>query len=320
MSTISIKHVLLSDDIYMSDKIDLDNLMLTFMAGVDVDVDDVHFVAGSVSQDVLDDPAKLCVEVGGAEDKDAEKQNNFDHHPKPGKAGQTHLSAAAQFFKRLSIVCDYVNYMDTGDREKVELDKAKGFPSLVQLISGMLLVVKDRKERVRHGHQILKAVLRSGINPFEESMERILDRLPHGRAWAAAKKKHEALFTEVLELAEWTKTGRGHKLASVETTWFGAPGALQGSGAVLVVAYNPAMELDDDRIIGKFTIAAHKNSGISVRPLLEKLNAMEVARGGHGTWGGPVDENGEGTIIGSPQGFSSALLLKEVVTVIKEVL
>jgi hypothetical protein len=297
-------------DILLPQKLDLDVMLLTLFAGVDAGQDNVRFVAGSASGPELADPDVLCVEVGGS---GMVAENCFDHHSGSGAGkGKTSLSAAAQFFERVATLFRYVDEVDCGKLERV---KKVGFPSLLQLVSGMLFAVKDSKLRLQYGHAILRAVLQSGINPYEESMEAILDKVPGARSWAEAKRLHEERGETVMRGAQWFTTAAGKKLAAIETDWIGAPGALYGCGADVVVALNPRMEMGD-RTIAKFTIASPKEKDISVRPVLAKLEALEIERSEKGGWGGP----NHGTIIGSPQDRSSSLLMEEVVQIAQEML
>lgn len=293
-------------EVLLPNKLDLDVMGVAWLFGIAAD-DNVRFISGSATGEELADPNVLCVEVGGA---GRTAENNFDHHAGAQGNTQTQLSAAAQVLERVARLFRYIDDVDRGELSRV----AKiGFPSLLQLVSGMQLVVKDPKLILQHGKEILGAVIRSGINPYEESMEKILDLVPGARAWAAAKLTHERQGEEVIRCARWLTTSAGRKLAVIETTWIGAPGALYGHGADIVVALNPSMELGGGTI-RKFTIASQKEKGISVRPVLEALEAMETLESGEGGWGGP----NHGTIIGSPQHRSSSLTIEAVLRTVVE--
>lgn len=280
-------------------KVDLDTMTTAIVLGLNPAETVFRFVTGSANAQALNDASVACIEVGGS---GRTEKNNFDHHAPPSLAGKTiNLSACAQALERLARLVRYVDELDRGARRAEDGDGT--FPSLAQLISGMLLCVKKPEERMTRGMEILKEVLQSGIDPYG-CMEPILATIPEAKIWTSAKRKHDALFVEVCASAQWFTTASGKKLAVVETTWIGAPGALYGQGAEVVVCLNPAMECGPTTI-RKFTIAANNNS---VLPALQELNKLEQG------WGGPS----HGTIGGSPQGVSSQLTAESVVRVVQE--
>ncbi|MFH2104729.1 MAG: hypothetical protein ABII72_00635 [Parcubacteria group bacterium] len=238
----------------------------------------------------------VCLETGGS---GRTEENNFCHHS-PLADGTVNLSACAQALERLARLVRYVDEMDRGI-VRAELEESAGFPSLSQLISGMLLVVRDPKQRMVKGLGILKAVLQSGIDPYG-CMEEILDKVPNGRWFTEQKRLHNLHFEEVCEQAQWLTTQSGRRLAVVETTWIGAPGALYGKGANIVVALNPEMECGKETI-RKFTVAGND---VNITSALDQLNKLETG------WGGP----NHGTICGSPQGRNSQLSLEIVADVV----
>jgi hypothetical protein len=123
------------------------------------------------------------------------------------------------------------------------------------------------------------------------------------RKWAAAKRDHERFSEQVCGHAKWYFTAEGLKVAVVETSWYGAPGALYGKGADIVIALNPNFE-QAGVTYRKFTVAG---KDIVLTPVMEQLNQLENG------WGGPA----HGTICGSPQGRSSELSLEQVLTVVR---
>lgn len=304
-------------DYLLPKKADLDSLLCAFLTGFDPKQDRARFVSGSASQTDLRDPKILCIECGSTGDEDRDARSNTFDGGHAGVAGNLRaaVSATRQFAKRLERLAEYVEDVDVG-----KLTRTAGvFPTLVQLVSGMLLVVSDPLERHAQGNAIFRAVLFSPeVDPYG-SMEPILDDIPGAHAWVEAKRRHEEKLAEVAKDARWFTTTAGKRLAVIETTLIGAPGALFALGAEVVVALNPAMELANRSKIAKLTIAADKERAISVQPALPVLEEMELARSGKGGWGGPTVAPGQPRgIIGSPQDRSTALTLDEAASVVIE--
>lgn len=276
-------------------KVDLDTILTALVMGVNPIEQAFVAIAGSASAVQLADPSILCIEVGGSGRVD---KNNFDHH----LPGQTSLSAAAQSLERMARIIRYVDDLDCGRMDKTVLNKA-GFPTLAQLISGMLLVVKSPKKQMEQGLIVLREVLHSGIDPYG-CMEPILDSIPHARWWAAQKKLHERDLDKVYTDAQWFTTASGCKLAVIETELIGIPGTLYGKGADLVIAFNPKFEVKG-KCIRKFSVCGNE---IKVNSILEKIEETG--------WGGPQ----HGTFVGSPTDKSSNLTIEEVKDLVVEVL
>ena len=276
-------------------KVDLDTLLASYLMGARMHEPSVscRAVRGSAAEEELSDPTVLTVEVGGS---GRVAENNFDHH---GSDATVDLSSARQVLDRLSRLVQYVDELDRGHRRH---EDGCRFPSLAQLVAGMLLSVEAPEEQMREGHRILAAVIESGIDPYG-SMEPILDELPDGRAWAEAKRTHDHQGAQAISSATWSTTAGGLRLAAVETEWFGAPGALMGQGADVVVCRNPA---HGDQKVSKFTVAVRRDRGLTVTPALEELRKLEEG------WGGPAHK----TICGSPQGRSSVLGLEGVIEIV----
>lgn len=280
-------------------KVDLDTLLATFLMGARASESSIvswRCVRGSASDEELSDPTVLAVEAGGS---GRTAENNFDHHG-PGAPDK---SSARQVFERLGRLVQYVDELDRGHLNRLG---RYAFPSLSQLVAGMLLSVSEPEEQMRRGHRILAAVVESGIDPYG-SMVPILDEVPGARAWAETKRVHDEKGGEAIASATWYTTEGGLRLAVLETTWFGAPGALMGRGADVVVCLNPA---HGDQKTRKFTVAVRRDRGVTVVPALEKLVKLEKG------WGGPA----HGTICGSPQESSSALGLEEVADIVRAAL
>ncbi|MBI2473910.1 hypothetical protein HYV70_05160 [Candidatus Uhrbacteria bacterium] len=283
-------------------KVDLDTLVTSLVLGLNPSEILFKAVAGSVSEVMLADTSVMAIEVGGS---GRVAENNFDHH---SSKGGTTLSSAAQALERLARLVRYVDELDRGDR-RAEYVKDGGFPSLSQLISGMLLVEHSPNVRMERGLELLKVVLHSGIDPFG-SMDAILDFIPQGRLYASTKREHDRQFEEMSRTATWYTTNEGRRFAVVETSWIGALGVLYGKGADIVLALNPEMSKSDGNgSYKKFTLAVNRSVvDITVFPVLEELLKLEEG------WGGP----NHGGICGSPVGRNSELEIQQVVQIVIE--
>lgn len=283
-------------------KVDLDTLMAAYLMGERssrVARPVRRQVRGSACGEDLGNTEVLCLEVGGSGRDDA---NCFDHHSSPSDVERTiNSSAAAQVFDRLARVTAYVDAVDRGEHRP---GREVGFPSLTQLVSGMLLTVRDAQERFNWGLAIVQAVVEAGLDPTRESMAPILDWIEPAKNWAEAKRTHDAQASEVCSLARWFTTKAGLSLAVIETAWSGAPGALYGLGADVVIALHPSY---GEGQIRKYTLAGNSHS---VLPALKELNSLESG------WGGPAT----GTIGGSPQDRSSELEMDDVISVVLKLL
>lgn len=277
-------------------KVDLDTIATAFVMGANPIEQVFVAISGSASSSQLADPSNLCIEVGGS---GRTEDNNFDHH----NSGQTSLSAAAQSLERLAKIIRYVDDVDCGRLTK---KKKKVFPSLVQLISGMLLVVKNPEDQMKQGLVILREVLHSGIDPYG-CMEPILKEIPDAHIWVSKKREHEKKMQQICGNAMWFTTKAGRKLAVVESDLFGIPGVMQGQGAEIVVALNPEHR-SGKKAIRKFTICG--SGGIRVDDVLKTIVKKEDG------WGGPA----HGTIIGSPTNRDSTLSKEEVANIVVNVL
>lgn len=280
-------------------KVDLDTIATSLVLGINP-LDQKLHCKGSASENELSDSSTLCIEVGGS---GRISENNFDHHESSSFERIPDLSACAQALERLACLIRYVDEVDRGMRPDVQGAKI-GFPTLVQLVSGMKLIVKDPEVQLAKGLEIFRTVLQAGIDPYG-CMDIISRHLPEAQEWIQAKREHEQLFEEVCTHANCFTTENGINVAVVETSWIGVPGALYGKGADLVIVFNPSFE-QSGKIIKKFTVAARKESGLKVSPALSELNKLEKG------WGGPA----HGTIIGSPTGKSSNLSLTQVTNIV----
>lgn len=287
-------------------KVDLDTLTTALVLGLNPGTVAFRAVPGSASSAALADRSVVAIEVGGS---GRAAENNFDHHSSDGQATGMSLSSCAQALERLARLVRYVDELDRGVRRAEHVENG-GFPSLSQLISGMLLVVKGPEERMEKGLEILRVVLQSGVDPYG-SMESILEAVPQASVYARTKREHDRQFELVCANATWFTTQSGHKLAMVETPWIGAPAALYGKGAKIVIALNPAMrKRSGDETYRKFTIAVNSSEvqGLTVFPVLEELTKLEEG------WGGP----NHGGICGSPVDKDSSLSMETLVSIVTE--
>lgn len=292
-------------------KIDLDTVGAAFLSGVSRE-DEVEVLRGcQATEEDLANPEVLCIEVGGS---GRVSEGNFDHHgPRapnlPSAMKQVWSAAVVEACRKNKNSCvglqapaplyklvDYINLLDTRGPQALG-QKAEGlFPVLSDLFAGLLLTEREPVEQLHKGVELLRDVVAGGWDPYG-SFKGLRD------SWAEAKAENNRQMAKAVEQAQWGTTASGLKLAWLGTDFFGAPGALYGNGAQVVVAFSrhfgPAG-------VPKFTIAGN---GIKVDGALPKLNALEPG------WGGPST----GTIIGSPR-EGSHLTLEEVVKIVKETL
>ena len=122
-------------------KVDLDTIAAAFVMQVRPAEQAFRAIAGSAGRMDLEEPTTLCLEVGGS---GRVGENNFDHHD---SNQPTLLSAAAQSLERLAKIIRYVDEMDRGIH-KGKTYEAPHFPSLVQLVTGMLICERDPNQQM----------------------------------------------------------------------------------------------------------------------------------------------------------------------------
>lgn len=277
-------------------KIDLDTCGAAFLLGVTRE-DEVEVLRGNATEADLANPEVICIEVGGS---GRVSENNWDHH----EAGGPEKSATFQIWEYLERsvkyqeLIEYIDLLDTKGPQSLpgygKIVEGIEYPSyLSTLFAGMLLTERNPVEQLHKGIEILRAVAESGQDPY--GMIKGFD------SYAKAKAENTRQIAKALERARYETTQGGLKMGYLETQFFGAPGALYGNGAQVVVALNPDMNG-----VRKFTIAGN---GIRVDAVAPKLNQLEAG------WGGPAT----GTILGSPR-EGSQLSLEEVVKIVKETL
>ena len=220
------------------------------------------------------------------------------------------------------MLSSYVDAIDVWGPEKLRsyvkelgIEPGEVFPSLSDVVSGMMLRVKEPREQFFRGIEILKTIQEMDwddvFHPkFTEAVEGGVDikvtlfgpiQNPAFADYVKAKLENSLRVEEAVRKAQWATTKQGRKMAYLETEFYGAPGALYALGAEIVVVLDPRF-----RGIRKFTIAG--NNGVRVDSILPLLSEREAG------WGGPST----GTIIGSPQEKDSQLSIKEVVEIVRE--
>ncbi|NQU78127.1 hypothetical protein HQ544_05515 [Candidatus Falkowbacteria bacterium] len=304
-------------------KIDLDTCGATFLLGISRE-EKVVVVRGEAASSDLNDGEVICIEVGGSGQM---ALNNWDHHaedgPKHSATSQVgYCLAKPECFcgafhwgiveeEDLRNTCEakwvsggsyevasligYINLLDTKGPEAIRQQTGGDvlFPTLSDVFAGMLLTERDPVEQLHKGVELLRDVLATGQNPW--------GTISGFDSYALAKAGNNRRVAEAVEQAEWQTTASGLKLAHLETDFFGAPGALYGVGAKVVVAYSPHF---GSARVPKFTVAGN---GVRVDAVLAELNARESG------WGGPPT----GTIIGSPRD-GSTLTLSVVVDIVRK--
>jgi len=280
-------------------KVDLDVCGAAYLLGVTRE-EEVEVLRGDASPSDLFDPDVWCIEVGGAGRIDL---NNWDHH---GPEAEGLRSATLQVFYRCWVSAStlprrqLVNYIDRLDVEGPRaLGQSPGFPTLSDVFSGMLLVTRDSVEQLHRGVEILCKVVQEEIDPFGRMP---VEKIPQWATFAEAKAENDRQMAEAVKSAQWTETSSGLKLGFLETRFWGAPGALYGQGAQVVVVLNP--NFHGTR---KATIAGND---IRVDAVLPRLSELEPG------WGGPAT----GTILGSPREEGTKLFLEEIVDIVKKTL
>jgi hypothetical protein len=158
----------------------------------------------------------------------------------------------------------------------------------------MLLSERDPKEQFFKGIELLRAVVESRPDPY--------GTIKGFDSYAAAKAENDRQVAGVVKTANWDTTQSGLRIASTESRFIGALGALYEAGAKIAIVLNP-----DFNGIRKFTVAGN---GVRIDAILPELNAREQG------WGGPAT----GTILGSPQKISSKLTIEEIVEIVKNAL
>ncbi|MBU0568057.1 hypothetical protein KJ693_07665 [bacterium] len=256
-------------------KSDMDTCLCGLILGISRN-DEVVGIQGEAGKEDLENRDIVCIEAGGSGQVGL---NNFDHHNTaedlpPACRQAFELKGGNNALERL------VEYVATVDVDPTSLPRAD-FLTLSNVFSGMLLSVKDRREKFFCGMDIFQRVLGLDLDPFGKMPE-----LLEWKTWIEVKKREKERLSEVVKKAEFFESRSGLKIGFVETDVIGAPGKLYGLGCDLAIVYCPNFGTPPIR---KFTIAG--NNSRRVDHLLPVLNELEPG------WGGPA----HGTIIGSPR-------------------
>lgn len=268
-------------------KPDLDTCLTGLIMGV-TETDHIVVSTGEASKDDLENPEVLCIEAGGSGDV---KLNNFDHHntlkklPPACRQAFEFKGLKDEKLKRL------VDYVCIVDERPTELPKIE-FPSLSNIFSGMLLVVKDKREQFLKGIEILKKVLELSLDPFKT-----MPKIEQWREYIEAKQANIEALERDLKRTEFYYARNGYRVGFLESENIGGINALYKRGADVVVMFNPKF---GDPPIPKWTIASKDRD---VYHLVEFFNRLEKG------WGG------RRTIIGSPRAGTN-LGKKEVLEVV----
>lgn len=311
-------------------KIDLDTVGAAFLLGA-TRADEVEVLrSGKATPEDLANPEVICIEVGGSGQT---QLNNWDHHDEGGPTASatrqvlvvenllaelkdflldkpsekfrepfdlwsSFLEEAAEEREKEYIeagfrLVAYIDQLDTKGPRSLASYGQVGFPTLSDVFSGMLLTTKDSVEQLHKGVELLIAVMDSKQDSY--------GTIKGFDSYAEAKAENNRQIAKAVEMARWDTTLAGLKLGALETEFFGAPGALYGAGAQVVVCLNPNLNG-----VRKFTIAGNDIKIDVVKPVLNKRESG---------WGGPPT----GTIIGSPREGSN-LSLEEVAEIVKTTL
>ncbi len=259
-------------------KPDLDTCLTAVVLGVG-DNDDVLFGDTEAPEELLSDPAVLCIEAGGS---GRVEEYNFDHHL-PGvwlpPACRQALTWQGSSDSRLERLVSYVSMVDEG----TPIVPAPGFPSLSGLFSGMLLTEQGVNAQFRAGCRLLREVLGESMDPFGS-----LPQVPHWQQYLDAKSDNSRRLGTLLDYAQLFHTRQGRLAALLDfppdgPRTIGGFASLFAEGAEVVILHDPLFGTPPVR---KFTIAGR---GVVVADLLPALERLEKG------WGG------RDAIIGSPR-------------------
>lgn len=284
-------------------KVDLDTALTAFLLGVS-ERDEIIVVRDKASAEDLANPNVICIECGGSGRTDL---NNFDHHntdrPLPPACVQAYrLRFGSRDNEVLGRLVEYVSALDTRgpDLLKQQSRLLEGaFPTLSDIFSGMLLLIKDPKGQLLKGIEICQIVLQEELDPFG-----LMPELPEWEEYIEAKRRNDEAIGQAIESARFFETKSGLRAGLVETDVIGALGALYSLGCQIAIAYSPKF---GNPPVPKYTIAGN---GVRLDGLLPILSDKEAG------WGGPA----HGTILGSPRETGSQLMPEQIIEVVREIL
>ncbi len=273
-------------------KIDLDTIGAGFLLGI-TRGDEVQVLRGNASEADLADPEVICIEVGGS---GRTSENNWDHHDPNGPQRSATYQAweALGRQERYARLVEYIEILDVqGPRALPEWGKTEGVERrfLSDVLSGLFLVERNPVEQFHKGVEILREIVEKGYDPFGE--------IPGFDLYVEAKAENTRQVAETIKNALLGTTQKGLKMASLESKFQGAVGALYGIGVQVAVVLNPNFNG-----VRKFTVAGN---GIRIDAVAPILNQLEAG------WGGPPT----GTILGSPR-EGSRLSLGEVAQIVRD--
>ncbi|MDR1044965.1 MAG: hypothetical protein LBP33_07595, partial [Candidatus Adiutrix sp.] len=258
-------------------KPDLDTIAAAFLAGATRAFHDLLIVPGQAPAKLLNDPAVLALECGGAGRADL---LNFDHHAAGGpeatavEQAWAHLTGRAPDFEPLVF---YVAWVDSGGQRGLAPTDHGAF-GLSGLLSGFLMVTSDPVERFWRGQDLVRESFAAGLPPWNLAGAQVL--FPHWRSYIEAHEKARRALTALAGQARPFPSAVGPGLA-LSTELYGVHGLLRGLGAIVRLAHHPA---------GRFSVSVAPEHRLWLSALATRLNGLEPG------WGGPAGA----AIISSP--------------------
>ena len=271
-------------------KVDLDTCLTAIICGVKPGDLLAHCPGGAKKKD-LSDRFVLCIEAGGSGQPHL---NNFDHHnskqylpPACRQAADHHVLGNRELLRMV----DYVCQVD----EAMKILPPVAFPSLSNLFSGMMLVVKEPINQFRTGVKLLWLVHEKDFDPFCT-----MPALTDWEAYLTAKLQNQERLKMVIDLAEYYTSTSGIRIGYLEHDAIGGLGALYKQGCQVGMLYSAGFGVPPVR---KFTIAGNCMGVGHLKPFFDDLEPG---------WGGTH------TILGSPRDRSTRLSKEQVLSIVKE--
>lgn len=253
-------------------KPDLDTCLAALILGVTGE-DEIVVAPEGASKSEIDDPSVLCIEAGGS---GLVSLNNFDHHD-PERYFPPACRQAYEFNAiaddSMKCLVDYVSLVD----DHVQEGPAIAFPSLSSIFSGMRLVEPLPFRQFFMGMDLLRRVLKDGLDPFAAMPD-----LPEWRNYRQAKEDNMRSLSESFQNVVFFQSESGRKVGFSESSSIGGIGGLYKQGCDVAILFNDAF---GNPPVRKFTVAGN---GVRVSHLLPFIDKLESG------WGGRE------TIIGSP--------------------
>ena len=243
-------------------------------------------VTTKAPEEILSNPQILCLECGGS---GRIWEHNFDHHDT-----DKYLPCAAEqawnFLGQPSNFAQLIQYTAAIDTGKNYQHYDANSLSLSALLSGMMLIISDQKDRFIEGLRIIKCMLEKKLPPTD--LTALCQEDPTLHQYALAKEKsHQALKSAAKNIIEQTICGL--RVMCLKSPLPGIHGLLYSSGADISIAGDGQ----------RWSISVHTQTlAACLQQILTTLNQYEQG------WGGPV----HGTIIGSPRDKKSILTLEDL--------